>query len=1054
MLRLACFPILFLLAASSFAQPAKKAASEPVSPEHAKRIKLGLELFKKDVRPALLKHCLDCHGGKSVKSDFDLSTRERLMKSGAVDKTAADSHLMALISHTETPHMPFKKPKLSQKTITAIGKWIDLGAPYDKPLVAGRDVKTAERQITAVDRQFWSFQAIKLPKQPVVQNREWCRTPIDHFILASQDKVGLRPNASTSVRKLIRRAYFDLIGLPPTPKEMQHWLARLTTGTSINEQAYAELLDDLMNSQHYGERWARHWLDVARFAESHGYEQDYNRPHAYHYRDFLIKAFNQDMPFNQMISWQLAGDEIAPDNALAMTATGFLGGGVFPTQLTETEFESTRYDELDDMLATTGVAFLGLSIGCARCHDHKFDPIPTRDYYRMAATFTSTIRSEIDIEIDAKENRVRRAAHEAKVADLTAKLRDYDQSLTPKFFGWLANFEPTADVDPWSTLTVKRVTSTGGTKFKIEPDQTVMATSAAPAKEVITIEAETTQSQLAAVRLEVLTHVAFPRKGPGRADNGNFALGNFRVELASRTGDGKPKPVKFATARATHQQNTGSLSVAASIDADPISGWAVDRGGIGKDQAAIFDADRIHVDPSGMKMTITLTLNHPNNKHTLGRFRVSGSAQAGLKPKVGKDGLDPEILKLLVDLKSNIKAIQSKNPAPSKPLQAKLKRAVAWFGPRDPDWSRLTSELASLKANGPKLDKVKAQVSSEGLPHMKHHADGRGYPHFYKETHLLNRGDVKQKVETVSPSFLRVLMAPGKPESHWRINPPSGWTRTSFRRASLANWLTDTAHGAGQLAARVIVNRLWQHHFGRGIVATPNDFGLQGDRPTHPELLDWLAANLIKHGWKLKPIHKLIMTSSVYRQSSDFDEARAKLDRENRLLWRRIPRRLEAEAIRDSTLAVSGQLDRKMYGPGTLDQNMNRRSIYFFIKRSKLIPMMMLFDWPEHLVSIGARANTTIAPQALMFMNSPQGRRHAEAFAKQLTISTVEQSVKEAYLLAFGRRPLDSELQLSITFLKNQEATYRKSNQANPQQLALTDFSQIVLGMNEFIYVD
>ncbi|MDA1015707.1 MAG: DUF1553 domain-containing protein [Planctomycetota bacterium] len=1053
MQRLVRVPLLFVLTATVFGQAPKSPAPKSISPEHAKQIKQGLALFEQDVRSVLIKHCLECHGGKFVKSEFDLSTRSRLMKSGFVEKTAAESHLMALISHSETPHMPFKKPKLPPETIAAIGKWIDLGAPYDKPLVEGRD-EAGERIITDADRRFWSFQAIQVAKTPDVKNSDWCRSPIDNFVLSRQEQAGLRPNSTTSARKLIRRVYFDLIGLPPSPQEMEHWLARLTTGSPLNEKAYGELLDELMNSQHYGERWARHWLDVARFAESHGYEQDYDRPHAYHYRDFLIKALNQDMPFNQMISWQLAGDELAPQDALAMTATGFLGGGVFPTQLTETEFESARYDEIDDMLATTGVAFLGLSIGCARCHDHKFDPIPTRDYYRMAATFTTTIRSEIDIEIDAQENRERRAAHDAKVADAALKLQDAKHALSPKFLDWLAGFQPTDDVDPWSTLRVKRVTSSGGTKFQIEPDQTVMATSAAPPQEVITIEAETTLAKLAAVRLEALTHASFPRKGPGRADNGNFALGDFRVDVAPQSPNANSSTVKFAAARATHQQNTSTLSVAASIDADPISGWAVDVGGIGKDQAAVFDADRIHASPDGMKVTVTLTLNHPNKKHTLGRFRLSVAEQAGLKPKVGRDGLDPEILKLLVELKSNIKALRSTDAALAKPLQDKLNRAVAWFSPRDPEWNRLNNELAKLKANGPKLDKVKAQVSSEGFPHMKHHADGRGYPHFYKETHLLNRGDVKQKVEAVTPSFLRVLMAPGKKNAYWQVKPPSGWTRTSFRRASLANWITDTEHGAGQLAARVAVNRLWQHHFDRGIVATPNDFGVPGDRPTHPELLDWLAAKLIQFDWKLKPIHKLIMTSSVYMQSGEFDEARAKLDRENRLLWRRTPRRLEAEAIRDSTLAVSGQLNRTLYGPGTLDPNTKRRSIYFFIKRSKLIPMMMLFDWPEHLVSIGARANTTIAPQALMFMNSPQGRQYADAFAKEIAQGSPQRSVAAAYALAFGRPPLDRELQLSVAFLKQQEASYAKSNPANSHQLALTDFSQIVLGMNEFVYVD
>ncbi|HEX7446222.1 MAG TPA: DUF1553 domain-containing protein, partial [Pirellulales bacterium] len=258
----------------------------------------------------------------------------------------------------------------------------------------------------------------------------------------------------------------------------------------------------------------------------------------------------------------------------------------------------------------------------------------------------------------------------------------------------------------------------------------------------------------------------------------------------------------------------------------------------------------------------------------------------------------------------------------------------------------------------------------------------------------------------------------------------------------------------GHLAARVIVNRLWQHHFGRGLVATPNDFGASGDRPSHPELLDWLAADLVSHSWRLKRLHKLIMTSAVYAQSADFDERRAKLDRENVFLWRRTPRRLEAEAIRDAMLAVSGQLDAAMYDPGTLDPNMHRRSVYFFIKRSQLIPMMMLFDWPEHLVSIGQRSSTTIAPQALMFMNSPQGRQYAEAFAARLDGLSDDQAVTEGYRRALGRAPGGQELSLAAEFLKHQAEAHAARGQADATRLARADFCQALMGMNEFVYIE
>jgi hypothetical protein len=690
-----------------------------------------------------------------VKADFDLSTRESLMASGFVGETADESHLIDVIRHVAEPAMPLQADRLPEESIHLMGQWINLGAPYDKPLVEGKPTTTpGARVVTEDDRKFWAFQSLSAVPVPSVVNGSWCRTPIDRFLLAKLEAAGLAPNPHADRRTLVRRATFDLLGLPPTSQDVAPFVA------SDDPNAWPNLIDRLLASPHYGERWARHWMDVVRFAESFGYEQDYDRPHAYHYRDFLIRAFNDDMPYDQFVRWQLAGDELAPDNPLAWMATGFLGAGAFPTQLTEAEFESARYDELDDMVTTTGVAFLGLSIGCARCHDHKFDPIPSVDYYRMAATFASTIRSEIDLDIQ----------------------------------------EPLA----------------GGTH----------------------------------------------------------------------------------------------------------------------------------------------------------------------------------------------------------------------------------SNLA------------KVMVSSEGLPHIKHHADDRGYPHFYPETFVLTRGDVHQKGEVATPGFLQVLTPADLSDSHWTVRRPSVDSRTSLRRAALANRMTDVGQGSGALLARVIVNRIWQHHFGTGLVSTPNDFGVSGDLPSHPELLEWLAQDLVEHGWQLKRLHHMILNSSVYMQSAAHDESRATVDRENRLRWRWAPRRLEAEVIRDSMLAVSGKLDRAMYGPGTLDLAMTRRSVYFFIKRSKLIPMMMLFDWPEHLVSIGQRSNTTIAPQALMFLNSPHVRQYAEAFAEQLPRDNPQAAVADGYQHALARQPTARESELATAFLVQQESIYREHQREEPYKSALTDLCQLWFSMNEFIYIE
>ncbi|HWG44307.1 MAG TPA: PSD1 and planctomycete cytochrome C domain-containing protein [Gemmataceae bacterium] len=731
------------------------AAPPPKVPaDHVAQMTRGRQVFTTHVRSVLMDRCVKCHGGEKTRGGLDLTSRETLLKGGdngavVVPHQAKVSRLLQLAAHLDKPHMPPKGEILSPQQLTHLAAWIDLGAPYDRPLLN----KSAAKKVMVVtdeDRRFWSFQPLQRSAVPKIKNEAWCRTPIDRFILAKLEEKNLTPNAEADRRKLIRRASFDLIGLPPTPEEVNAFVK------DGSPDAYDKLLDHLLASPHFGERWARHWLDLARFAESHGYEQDYDRPNAYHYRDFVIKAFNQDMPYNTFVRWQLAGDEMEPDNPLALMATGFLAAGVHSTQITKNQVEKERYDELDDMARTVGTAMLGLTIGCARCHDHKYDPIPTKDYYRLLSTFTKTVRSDYDIVLDKT----------------------------------------------------------------------------------------------------------------------------------------KPKPAK-----------------------------------------------------------------------------------------------------------------------------------------------------------------IKALICSEGVPALRTHTQGGD---FLPNTHFLNRGDPNQKGDIAPQSFLQVLMRAPDGAKHWQVKPPTGW-RTSYQRRALAGWITDVEYGAGHLLARVIVNRLWQHHMGRGIVGTPSDFGYQGEKPTHPELLDFLATELIANGWRLKPIHKLIMQSAVYRQSTRFDKERARLDVDNRLYGRRMPQRLEAEIIRDSLLAVSGRLDTHLFGPGTLDANHKRRSIYFFIKRSKLIPTMVLFDGPDSLQGTEQRTTTTIAPQALLLMNNAMVRSCAEELAKRIRPSDsvkLEDALRSGYAIALGRAVDDKELAESLRFVKEQMASYQSERKPEPRHLALTDFCQVLMELNEFIYVD
>ena len=1058
-----CWPaIAFVLSLVLIGMPARgddsktakkiQSAEKTLDPEHAKQMAAGLDVFKKRVRSILISRCLKCHGGQDIQGEFDLATRKDLLKGGGegitvVPGKSGDSRLMRLLEHKEQPHMPFEEKKLPALEISAIKRWIDLGAPYDSPLVKTKAVAKSwtERKIDPAARQWWAFQPLHDVEPPAVRTEGWGQTNIDRFVLANLEDKGLTPNNRAAKRKLIRRAFFDLIGLPPSPIEIEQFL------NDSSAMAYANMIDRLLESKHYGERWGRHWLDVARFGESFGFEQDYDRPHAYHFRDFVIKALNQDMPYDQFVRWQLAGDEFAPENPLAMMATGFLGAGVFPTQLTEKEFESARYDELDDMVATMGTSMLGVTIGCARCHDHKFDPIPQADYYRMISSFGLTIRSNIELDLDPEGFQRAKEIWQHKHEPLVAELKKYEEGeLAKKLDAQIADVSKLKAAEArWKTLDLVSFKSTKSDKVVMKKldDGSILVTGDSPNHDQYQFVAETRMRNITSVRLDCLTHPTMKKDGPGRATNGNFALTEMKVHVQP-LGDPKAKrvQVQMVASRATHEQNQDQLSVKGVIDDGYASGWAVDGGGIGKDQSAAFDFEKPIDFAGGARITFDFTFGN-NVQHSIGRPRLSLSND---KVPVAIEGnrINQHVADALSVLKNGGK--------PSDLNETQSQSLKRWFFEQDAKWKSLYAAVNAHANKEPQPKLTKVMVTSEGFKPIPNHGDGRGFPHFYKQTYFLRRGDANQKEREASQGFLQVLMRSDQKEKRWQTAPPTDW-RTTYRRRSLANWITDTEHGAGHLLARVIVNRLWQHHLGHGIVATPNDFGVQGQKPTHPELLDWLAARLIAEGWRLKPIHKLIMTSAVYMQSAEFDEGDSAIDPDNRWYWRRKPRRLEAEIIRDSMLSVSGQLDRTMFGPGTLDQSMKRRSIYFFIKRSRLVSMMQIFDAPEPLVSVGNRPSTTIAPQALMFMNNPQVRVYARAFGKSLLPSaekSLADAVRKGYVVAVAREPSDAELKETVAFIESQIASFETKENTNARELALVDFCQVLMSLNEFIYVE
>ncbi|MDA7679730.1 PSD1 and planctomycete cytochrome C domain-containing protein [bacterium] len=1022
-------------------------AQAEVTPAHAKRMAKGLAIFRDGVGQAMKQRCVKCHGGGKIRGELDITTRNLLLKGGSegpavVPGSAKASRLFRLISHVEKPHMPAKGEKLPAGLIAKFAEWIDMGAPYGEVLLDSK-LAGGEMQITDSDREYWAFVPLKMTSVPKVKNSQWVSNEIDHFVLSKLEAAGLQPNNPAQHRALLRRLYFDIIGLPPAPEEVANFLA----AADGNPRAALEsVVDQLLNSPHYGERWGRHWLDLARYADSFGFEQDTDRNHAYHYRDFVIKALNNDMPYNQFVRWQIAGDEIAPENPLALMATGFLGAGVFPTQLTEKEFESARYDELDDMVGTMGTAMLGMTIGCARCHDHKFDPIPTRDYYRLITTFATTIRSEIDVDLNPEVTKADLAKWQVVHDKLAAGLARWEkESLRERLVAWVKN--PPAESAgkfEWLVLDDLKIKSLNGAVFKRQGDGSFLLTGNNPKDDRWVITTELKSKALTGIRIEALAHESMKHNGPGRADNGNFALSDIRVFIESLDGGSKRVAVKLTNPQTTFEQNKEGLSVASSIDADKKkTGWAVDQGGIGKDQTAVFEFAEPVGFADGVKLTVELDF-FTNTSHTIGRPRLAITRHPKPVPLKGSAQVAS-----VTKLRAAFKDADNLDEFSEKDLQMLLRA----YRTLDSEWLKRDAKLKAHLAAKPKPQTTKVQISSEGYKPMKHHADGRGFPHFYKHVHLLRRGDSRQKQEKMMQGFLRVLMRGAKDEEKWQ-QPKPNWARTSFRRKALANWLTDIDHGAGPLLARVIVNRLWKHHFGRGIVNTPNDFGLQGEVPTHPELLDFLAGKLINNGWRLKPLHKKIVMSYVYGQSADFSQDKSQVDAENRLYWRCTPRRLEAEPIRDSLLKVSGLLDTTMFGKGTLDPLMKRRSIYFQIKRSKLIPTMQLFDSPEPLVGQGARPSTIISPQALMFMNNAQIRAAAMSLAGKLETEVNSQAVMVGYQTVIGRAPSLREKQATLVFISKQEESYCEVGRNDARKLALADFAQVLFGLNEFVYVN
>ncbi len=799
----------------------------------------ALAFYEKDVQPILKANCYKCHADGKLKGNFSLLTRAAILKGGdlgpAVDfKKIDDSTLLKAINHKDMLEMP-PAGKLPAAQIDILTKWVKANLPMKDGVAGPAHTEPKAGVVTAESRNYWAYKPVTRPAAPVVKTAAWVANPIDAFILAKLEAKNLMPSKPAEKLALVRRLYYDLIGLPPTPEQVDAF---------VNDQApnaYEKLVDQLLASPHYGEKWGRHWLDVVRYAETNGYERDGPKPFVWRFRDYVIKSFNEDKPYDRFVKEQLAGDEIDPNDPDCVIATGYYRLGVWDDE--PADQKQAEYDEFDDYVATTAQTFLGMTMNCARCHDHKIDPIPQKDYYSLLAFFRDVRRYSGD----------RNTRSASNLTDITtpAVRAGYEKELADR-------------------------------KEKIEK-----------------LKAEMEKIENEAIK-----------KMPA-ADQ--------------RASEGAERPLIIRKVPKYLNEATAAL-------------YAVTK----------------------------------NQRETL-----------------------------------------EKKPLPHQELALSVNNCLA----RPPQTT----------------------VMVRGLPNVPGAA-----------------------VTADFPEVLRTAAA--------NIPEPKPGARTAGRRKVLADWIASKENPS---TARVMANRIWQGHFGRGIVSTPNDFGKFGTPPTHPELLDWLAAEFTDGGWKVKKLHKTILMSNTYRQTAVATDEGLKADPANFLLGRFSMRRLEAEEVRDTVLAASGQLSMKAGGesvypkipkeilagqsvpgsgwPTSPKAEANRRSVYVHLKRSLQVPVLAQYDQADTDSSCPVRYTTTVPTQALGMINGEFSNEAAAEMANRLVKESpnLEDQLRRAVRLATGRVPTDAEVKADAAFVKKLQAAAKLS----PGD-ALKQYCLMTLNLNEFVYVD
>ena len=956
-----------------------------------------VQFFDQKVLNILKQNCFKCHGEeKKLKGHFRITSRKGLLEGGDIGpainlKEPDKSLLLEMISYKDGDHEMPPKEKLPQEQIDILTQWVKMGAPFNpEHEIAGEAEKVLPNtQINERTRAYWAYQPISRPAVPKVSDKNWNANAIDAFVYDRLSKNNLNPNGPAERRQLIRRAFYGLIGLPPTPVEVNAFV------NDKSPNAFEKVIDNLLARPQYGEKWGRHWLDLMRYAETNGYERDSRKDLIWKYRDYVIKAFNEDKPYNRFIMEQLAGDELPDKTGESITATGFYRLGIWDDEPADRPL--ARYDYLDDILRTATETFLGMTVGCARCHDHKIDPIPQKDYYTLLSFF-----SDISPHGKGKTNHVpvtdpkskaqmeqKRSEQQKVIASVQAKLAPIEEALIDGF----AEKNPTI-----------REKAEGKDQKKLSNPYALPDASRGKGQiwEYTTTKPDDNWFEIAYDDREWKKDWSgFGAKGtPGSHVRTEWKTSDIWLRKDFRLVE---IPGKL-TLRIHHDEDAEVY-----LNGKQIKTFT---GHIGR---------YVDVDITEASLDVLQT----------GRNTIA----IHCRQTAGGQYIDAG---LLVDY--NITPV---------PILARLHGKAILGEAGLSEYNRLQQQLTTLEQQKIEVKEEFAMAVAE-----------RGR----QKTWVLARGNPQLQGEEVGPSFPQILSAP-------EVKVPDGYDtgKTSGKRRVLAEWI---ASQDNPMTAKVMANRLWQHHFGRGIVRSSNNFGYLGEMPTHPELLNWLSAELIEGGWTLKRMHKLIMMSRAYQMSSAGNEVGFAADPNNDRFWRFDMRRLAAEEIRDSILNLTGQLNLKMAGPSiyteipdevaktssrpggawgrSSKEDAARRSVYIFVKRSLHEPFLASFDWADTDNTCDVRFVTTVPTQTLTMMNSKFLNDSAEALSKRLQeeAESVSKQVGLAIELATSRPATKQDIDDGVALINK-----FKDNGVDEKQ-ALQRFCLLVLNLNEFVFLD